>query len=684
VATKVVTGVTVSDGEVTGGTSVTATADGQVCVRRAGAVTFDTLAVGDVSGAGGGSVTSIALAVPAALGTVSGSPITTSGTLTFSLATQTANTVFAGPTSGGAAAPTFRALVAADIPSLDAAKVTSGTFAAARIPVMVASGASHAPGAVPDPPASAGTTKYLREDGTWTVPPDTNSGGTVTSVALAAPAELSVSGSPVTGSGTLTLAWASAAANKVFAAPDGSAGTPSLRLLVAADIPPLDTSKLTTGTLAESRGGTGNASYTKGDVLAASGATTLARVAASATDGDVLSADSTAAAGVSYQHPALQLFAYRVPGSLSRAGNRWHGPARLTPVTPGAAVAAAVNKLYAYPLFVPAGQTIYQVAVKQASFSIGGSFRVGVYGAASLTDPWPLALLWDSGSQSTGGGTLANMLAFTASLATVRGGLYWLVFVSDNATATYEPVSPAGVFPLFGTPYAGGSTGGCVRADFTFAALPTYFPTANRTVLGAADGDLPGVFVQFKSPYLLYDTFSDVDATALASHVMDYGGGWTAHVGTWEINSGKARQTNTTGGVMVATADSGSGDGTYEFDLTTNAATDFTAGIAFRFSDTSNWWRFFASSGTGNWRLIEHTASAGGTVRATYAVAPAVATTYHVKVVLAGTSISCYVDGTLAASFTSSAQQTNTRHGIYESRSAGVNQNTFDAFRGTA
>jgi hypothetical protein len=33
-------------------------------------------------------------------------------------ATQSANQVYAGPTSGGAAAPTFRALVAADIPSL--------------------------------------------------------------------------------------------------------------------------------------------------------------------------------------------------------------------------------------------------------------------------------------------------------------------------------------------------------------------------------------------------------------------------------------------------------------------------------------------------------------------------------------------------------------------------------------
>lgn len=67
--------------------------------------------------AGTGSVTSVGLSLPSIF-SVSGSPVTTSGTLTGTLATQTANTIFAGPTSGGAAAPTFRSLVAADINSL--------------------------------------------------------------------------------------------------------------------------------------------------------------------------------------------------------------------------------------------------------------------------------------------------------------------------------------------------------------------------------------------------------------------------------------------------------------------------------------------------------------------------------------------------------------------------------------
>jgi hypothetical protein len=66
---------------------------------------------------GSGTVTSVGLSAPNIF-SVSGSPVTTSGTLGLSLATQTANRIFAGPTTGSAATPTFRALVSGDIPAL--------------------------------------------------------------------------------------------------------------------------------------------------------------------------------------------------------------------------------------------------------------------------------------------------------------------------------------------------------------------------------------------------------------------------------------------------------------------------------------------------------------------------------------------------------------------------------------
>lgn len=69
--------------------------------------------------------------------------------------------------------------------------------------------------------------------------------GTVTSVALSLPAIFSVTGSPVTTAGTLAATLASQTANTVFAAPNGSAGAPTFRVLVAADIPTLAQSKIT-------------------------------------------------------------------------------------------------------------------------------------------------------------------------------------------------------------------------------------------------------------------------------------------------------------------------------------------------------------------------------------------------------------------------------------------------------
>jgi hypothetical protein len=110
--------------------------------------------------------------VPSDLLAISGSPITSSGTLEFTLPTRTANLIFAGPGSGGAATPTFRSLVALDIPDL------SGTYQPLDTDLTAIGGISASRGAVIRRGASAweglalgATGAILQSDGTdaiWT------------------------------------------------------------------------------------------------------------------------------------------------------------------------------------------------------------------------------------------------------------------------------------------------------------------------------------------------------------------------------------------------------------------------------------------------------------------------------------------------------------------------------------
>jgi len=224
---------------------------------RSAANTWTTVAIGSgvsfsggiLSATGTGTVTSVGLTAPSIFA-VGNSPIITSGDIAITLATQTANRVWAGPTTGSAATPTFRALVAGDIPDLSAVYLSASDAATTYQPLDA------------DLTALAGLTGtnniyYRSAANTWTsVTVGTNlsfSGGTlsgsgsVSSVALSLPAIFSVTGSPITSSGTLAVTLATQSANLVFAGPNtGSAAAPTFRVLVAADVPDISATYLTT------------------------------------------------------------------------------------------------------------------------------------------------------------------------------------------------------------------------------------------------------------------------------------------------------------------------------------------------------------------------------------------------------------------------------------------------------
>jgi hypothetical protein len=130
-------------------------------------------------GGGSGTVTSVGLTMPSIL-TVTGSPVTTAGTLAANLASQAQNSFLAGPTSGSGT-PAFRAITAADVPTLN--QNTTGTAANITGVASVVNGGT----GTTTPSIVAGSNVTV--SGTW--PNQTISstasgggGGTVTSVGV--------------------------------------------------------------------------------------------------------------------------------------------------------------------------------------------------------------------------------------------------------------------------------------------------------------------------------------------------------------------------------------------------------------------------------------------------------------------------------------------------------------------
>lgn len=194
----------------------------------------------------GGTVTSVGFTAPAGF-TVGGSPITTSGVLALGIAAQAASAALIAPAAGGV--PTFRALAAADIPSLSALylPLTGGTVTgpvtinATGLQALAVDGA--AGNVRPINFTTAGVQRW-RIGANSTAEGGSNTGSDFIINPFVDGGGLVVPGAGLTitrATGLVTVADlainASKAANQVLAAPAGAAGAPGFRLLVGADLP---------------------------------------------------------------------------------------------------------------------------------------------------------------------------------------------------------------------------------------------------------------------------------------------------------------------------------------------------------------------------------------------------------------------------------------------------------------
>lgn len=215
---------------------------------------------------GQGTVNQVGLSAPSVF-TVSGSPITSSGTLALSFATgQTANQ-FLGTPNGSSGALGLRGITTADLPLIPLTSGVTGILSAANggtgentVTGILYGNANAAHTAATSNNVTAlwtgtcSSATFLRGDGSCQAPTGT---GTVTSVALAVPSWLTVSGSPVTSAGTLTVSGSTVAGNLVLATPNGSSGAVSPRAIVANDLPLISLTTGVVGALPPTNGGTG-------------------------------------------------------------------------------------------------------------------------------------------------------------------------------------------------------------------------------------------------------------------------------------------------------------------------------------------------------------------------------------------------------------------------------------------
>ncbi|MGO9813378.1 MAG: hypothetical protein ACLP53_21760 [Isosphaeraceae bacterium] len=364
----------------TAGTNITST-------PAAGSITI-------ASTASGGGLTSVGLSTPSWL-TVSNSPLTTNGTLAVSATTgETANQVLATP-NGSSGALGLRSIVAADLPTVPTSGGGTGLTSIGTADQVL--GVAHTGGALEYKTLNAGANITITDAaGQITIASSGTGGGTVSSVGLSTPSWLTVTGSPITGSGTLAVTTTTGVtANQVLATPNGSSGALAVRALAAADIPTLPASQIT------APGSSGQLIYNSSNVF--TGAADWSIGSSGQLTGKAISDPGTPNAGdlwISSASGNLKSLTAGLPAPYG--GIIWQG------LSPGTAVTNSTSLL---SVLTGISTTQGSLTIPANSLQVGKVIRITLFGTAGVTGTPTLTVQVLLGGNIIAQGTTAALSA---------------------------------------------------------------------------------------------------------------------------------------------------------------------------------------------------------------------------------------------------------------------------------
>lgn len=176
--------------------------------------------------------------------------------------------------------------------------------------------------------------------------------------------------------------------------------------------------------------------------------------------------------------------------------------------------------------------------------------------------------------------------------------------------------------------------------------------------------------------YVVYDTFTDTNGVAIASHTPDkapVGASWSSYVAGTTIESNKASDNSAD---RQAVIDSGISDCTITADMVLQGGNFF--GVMFRSTDSNHF--FIAGCDVAFDYTTVWLNNAGWSQLAQVAHAYSNGDAVSIQVVLNGANIQVTCNGVLDVNINNATLQTATKHGLYSDGSAWGADGTWDDF----